>query len=196
MSSLARLARSEDSAARSRFASMLFHRGFASSIALLFALSAVVGCYKSNDQAGKPEGSAKKPAHSHGGHDHPSEGPHKGALIELGNEEYHAELLHDDAAHKVTIYLLDGAAKGKATSSEAKLSLNFVVDGKPQQFSLAAAPQTDDTAGTSSKFEVVDEALCTALDAPKNQGRLNVTIGGKQYTGTIAADAHDHGHKH
>ena len=26
---------------------------------------------------------------------HPTEGPHGGHLIELGNEEYHAELLHD-----------------------------------------------------------------------------------------------------
>ena len=41
--------------------------------------------------------------HSEGDHEHPSEGPHGGDLIELGNEEYHAELIHphdhDDDAH-------------------------------------------------------------------------------------------------
>jgi hypothetical protein len=39
----------------------------------------------------------------HAGHAHPSHGPHGGDLIELGNEEYHAELIHphghDDDAH-------------------------------------------------------------------------------------------------
>jgi hypothetical protein len=39
----------------------------------------------------------------HAGHAHPSHGPHGGDLIELGNEEYHAELVHphghDDDAH-------------------------------------------------------------------------------------------------
>ena len=39
----------------------------------------------------------------HAGHAHPSHGPHGGDLIELGNEEYHAELVHphghDDDVH-------------------------------------------------------------------------------------------------
>ncbi len=39
----------------------------------------------------------------HAGHAHPTHGPHGGDLIELGNEEYHAELVHphghDDDAH-------------------------------------------------------------------------------------------------
>jgi len=156
-------------------------------------LLATAGCYKPNEQAGS--GSAKKPAAGHA-HDHPTTGPHKGSLIELGNEEFHAELVHDDAAHKVTIYLLDGHAKGNATSTDPQVTLNFVVDGKPQQYFLPTAPQAGDAAGSSSRFELVDEALCTAIDAKNNQGRLNVTIGGKQFSGTIAAHDHEHGHKH
>tara|TARA_R110002072_G_scaffold302999_3_gene491111 strand:- start:40567 stop:41241 length:675 start_codon:yes stop_codon:yes gene_type:complete len=39
----------------------------------------------------------------HAGHAHPTHGPHGGDLIELGNEEYHAELVHphghDDDDH-------------------------------------------------------------------------------------------------
>lgn len=181
--------------ARLRTVLSFVRRDVVVSMAVGLALVAVGGCYKPNEQAGKPGGSSAKPAHSHD-HDHPTTGPHKGSLIELGDEEYHAELLHDDAAHKVTIYLLDSKATGKATSSEAKIALNFVVDGKPQQFMLTAAPQADDTAGSASKFEAVDEALCTALDAPKSHGKLNVTIGGKQYSGALAAEGHDHGHKH
>ncbi|MCE9607334.1 MAG: hypothetical protein K8U03_20810 [Planctomycetia bacterium] len=167
--------------------------GCVASACLLIAAS---GCYKPNEPAAKSGGSAAKQAHAHAEHAHPSAGPHKGALIELGKEEFHAELVHDDAAHKVTIYLLDDHAVGKVTTTETKLALNFVLDGKPQQFFLAALPQTDDAAGTTSRFEAVDPALCEAIDAPKNQGRFNVTIAGKSYSGTLAAEAHDHGHKH
>ncbi len=51
------------------------------------------------------EGHHEDDGHDHGeeGHAHPSEGPHGGDLIELGNEEYHAELIHphdhDNDAH-------------------------------------------------------------------------------------------------
>ena len=55
--------------------------------------------------------------HDHGddAHAHPSEGPHGGDLIELGNEEFHAELVHphdhDDDAHA---HEKDGDAGHKA----------------------------------------------------------------------------------
>ena len=165
------------------------------SSALVFgiALLATTGCYKTGDQ-----GSAKKPAESHE-HDHPTVGPHKGSLIELGVEEYHAELVHDDDAHKVTIYLFDGHVKDKVTSSDATIPLNFVVDGKPVQYALKAAPQAGDAAGASSRFELVDEALCKAIDDEKAKGKLNVTLGGKSYSGELKHDHghdHDHGHKH
>ena len=46
-------------------------------------------------------------AHEHDhGHAHPSEGPHHGALIELGKEDYHAEIVHDEKTDTVTIYIL------------------------------------------------------------------------------------------
>lgn len=148
---------------------------------------------------------AKKPAettehhegdgHKEGeaGHAHAEEGPHKGQLIELGKEEYHGELLHDDAAHKVTIYLLDGAAKKSVAIADKELTLNIVAEGKPSQFKLPAVPQSDDPAGQSSRFELTDHALCEALDAPKSQGRLNVTIAGKPFSGEIGHEAHaDH----
>ena len=41
-------------------------------------------------------------------HAHPSEGPHHGTLVELGNEEFHAEVVHDDKS--VTVYVLDAGA--------------------------------------------------------------------------------------
>ncbi len=77
----------------------------------------------------------------HAGHDHPSEGPHGGELIDLGKEEYHAELVHDDATHTITIYVLDGSAKVAMPIEATEMALNLLVDGKPQQFKLPAKPE-------------------------------------------------------
>src|SRR5437867_4454418 len=52
-------------------------------------------------------------AHSH------EHGPHDGELIELGEEEYHAEVVFDEDSHKVTLYLLGDDAKS-AVAIEAK----------------------------------------------------------------------------
>ncbi len=71
-------------------------------------------------------------------HSHPTEGPHHGTLIELGKEEYHAELVHDDKM--VTIYILDSAAKTAVPIDSLELVINLVHDGKPEQFKLAASP--------------------------------------------------------
>lgn len=133
--------------------------------------------------------------HAHGEHGHPSEGPHHGHLIELGNEEYHAELTHDDESHTITIYLLDGDAKGAVGTAESEVTVNLVVNSKPMQFVLPAVPQADDGAGESSKFELVSEELCDALEAEEAKGRLNVSIAGKPFTGAIEHHAHgEHDH--
>ena len=120
--------------------------------------------------------------HGEGGHEHPSEGPHGGDLIELGNEEYHAELIHphdhdDDAhAHKdgdheegheehgdhegdadhnhvgITVFILDGSAKKTVAIDATEITLNLTHDGQPEQFKLAALPTEDDPEGKSSRF--------------------------------------------
>ena len=71
------------------------------------------------------EGSDQKPDD----HAHPEHGPHEGMLIELGKEEYHAELVHDDAAGTVTIYLLDGSAKNAVPITPEEVVINLKHDG-------------------------------------------------------------------
>ena len=134
---------------------------------------------------------AEKPVHAHV---HPAEGPHQGSLIELGREDYHAELVHDPATHTMTIYLLDAAAKNAVTIPAKQLSLNLLVAGKPQQYQLTAQPQPTDQEGMCSAFSSASETMCKALDAKGTTGRLNVPIGGKVFSGRI--DAHTHAHPH
>ncbi|MDP6057614.1 MAG: hypothetical protein QGH33_01925, partial [Pirellulaceae bacterium] len=44
--------------------------------------------------------------HDHG-HAHEDTGPHGGHVVEIGDEQLHAEWTHDDASGEVVIYLLD-----------------------------------------------------------------------------------------
>lgn len=125
--------------------------------------------------------------------DHPTEGPHHGELIELGAEEYHAELLHTDTA--VTIYVLDGAAKSLVPIAATTLTVNAIVAGKPTQFPLAAAPVESDPAGKASRFTSADKALMAAIDDHDSKARLMITIADKPYVGVIDHH-HDGDHKH
>ena len=161
-------------------------------LSLLFTLAAV-GC------GGKTEKPVAKDSHDHskdkpGEHQdggHPEVGPHKGHLIELGKEEFHAELTHDDATKTVTIYLLDAKAVKAVPIAAKELTLNLVVNGKPRQVTLSASAQATDPEGQSSAFAIVDEATLEALEAETTTGRLAVTINGKPFSGTIEHHEHD-----
>ena len=124
-------------------------------------------------------------------HVHPTEGLHGGSLIELGNEEYHAELVHDDAAATVTIYLLDSAAK-QAVGIDAKdIAVNLSHEGQAEQFRIAASPDSTDQGGKSSRFVSTDPELTKELDHEHVTGQLVVVINGKQFRGDIQ---HEHAH--
>lgn len=168
-------------ASRIRFLSLI---GFSFGIITTSALMAVVGC---GPAAPKPE-AGKAAAHVEDAH--PSEGPHGGHLIELGKEEYHIELVHDDKAGEVTFYVLDGTAKKAVPIDAVEMVVNLKHDGKAEQFKVAAKPESGDTAGTSSRFFSADKELAGDLDAEGADAELVVTIGGKQFRGTIE---HEHG---
>ena len=145
---------------------------------LTLTMLVFLGC-SSNDSEYQEVTSAdiKEPAEDH--HDHPSEGPHHGSLIELGNEEYHAELVHDDEAETVTIYILDGAAKNTVPIEATKIMVNLKHDGKPEQFQLTAAADEGDLEGKSSRFISDDKELAGHLDEDEVDARIVVTIGSR-----------------
>jgi hypothetical protein len=124
-------------------------------------------------------------------HDHPDGGPHGGSLIELGNEEFHAELVHDDQTGTVTIYLLDSAAKASVPIAAADVSINVTHEGAGEQFKLTASADQNDPQGMSSRFVSSDAELAKELDHGHAEAQLAVTINGKPYRGRIA---HNHGH--
>jgi hypothetical protein len=170
---------------------------------VLGTLSIVGGC---NGEATNPEKSAVSmdapPPATVDAHAHPSEGPHHGALVELGNEEFHAEIVHTNDT--VTVYILDRSATKPVAIDAQDVTINVVHDNQPEQFKLAAAPEATDESGKSSRFELRDAELVEHIDSPAAAPKLIVSINGAPYRGEVhhdheghSHDGHDHdGHQH
>ena len=123
---------------------------------------------------------------------HHANGPHAGRVTDLGNGEYHAELVYDAEAKQATVYLLDKDAAKPVSIDAAEVTINLKHDGKPTQIKLAAAPQEDDSDAQSSRFVSDDEAVSALHNPAAAEARLVVKIGGKSYTGQWTA-GHAHG---
>ena len=123
-------------------------------------------------------------------HDH-EHGPHGGHLVELGEEEYHAEVVFDAKAARLTIYLLDSTAKKAAPIDAKDVSLKLAIDGKSESFQLPAVPDSGDPQGKSSRFELAGNADIKAhiKDEEDLKGTVSVKIGDKSFSGDIK---HEH----
>lgn len=164
----------------------------------LFALLTALGVLATGCQPAATPPVSTPPATATSAHDdHGHEGPHHGVIVELGNEEYHAEVVHDDATGAVTVYLLDSSAKKSATTTATEVTINLKHGDTPEQFKLAAQPEEGNPAGQTSRFTITDKKLIEHLDDAASAAKLNITVGETPYSGAIPADDHtDHAHEH
>ena len=166
------------------------HSFIANCAVLSATLLFVAGCGSKDDEFkeyGKSKASDTKKAHVH------EEGPHDGHLIELGEEEYHAELVFDEKSRKTTLYIL-GSDPETAHPIDAKEVEFHLEEGDGYtELIFAAAPQEDDPDGKSSRFELAADDLPAAIDEEeKFVGHIDVTIGGKVYEGEVDHDHEGH----
>src|SRR5688572_7448179 len=101
------------------------------------ALIWIVGCSKriSGDPPALPPGTE----HGHDDHDHHEHahlGPNGGHLLELGNEQFHAEWTHDDDSGKLTVYILDAAGKELVPIAAEKVTIEKNLAGKTVTYDL------------------------------------------------------------
>ena len=121
--------------------------------------------------------------HGHDEHAHPTEGPHHGQLIELGDEAYHGEWVPDAASKTVSIYILDGHAEKEVPIGNDAAVINLFVDGVPRQIQLIPQPSPGE-ADQASRFELPRTAQ-QAVDGKEGRGELRVMIQGKSYRGLL-----------
>ena len=93
-------------------------------------------------------------------HHHPEHGPHHGALVAVGDEDAHLEIVLDPQTGKLTAYVLDAEAAKPVSIKQAELQLGITLElqegeGKDdlggEVFSLALAA-VDPQDGMSAEF--------------------------------------------
>lgn len=159
------------------------------------ATSFFVGLFLFHSSASAQQ-KAVPPAADHAEHDHAAHGPHEGELLEVGKEEFHVELIVDEAKKQMVIFLLDKEVKTYVAIDTPFVAVNLLVNGKPAQVKLKPIPQETDQKGFASSFGITSPELIDALHAPKAEAKLALKIGKKAYSVPIV-HAHDHaGHDH
>ncbi|MFN9216864.1 MAG: hypothetical protein ACK6D0_03425, partial [Planctomyces sp.] len=110
------------------------------------------------------------------GHDHAAEGPHHGMLMEMGDGELHAELVH--GRDWATVYILDATATSACPIDRPQIQVNVTSGNKGRQFSLTASPEKNERAGSSSRFVSADRQLVEALTDTDCKCRIAVQHAG------------------
>lgn len=138
-------------------------------ILITAAALAFAGCGESSDPASQASkaaptrDAARHDQHEHD-HSHHHNPPHGGALMEVGEEFAHLELVLDRNASKLTLYVLDGEAEKPVRLGASSLTMStsaVMFDQLPNdtdsdlrtiEFKAAANPLTGETAGNTSEF--------------------------------------------
>lgn len=113
------------------------------------------------DGAPAPVAAAGSPAPTRHSHGHAHAAPRGGALVELGDEFAHLEILFDSASGRVTVYVLDGEAVGAVRVSHEALTLRLDNAGT-LTLPAVASVLTGESVGDSSHFEGVVPLLAGA----------------------------------
>jgi hypothetical protein len=160
------------------------------SLQLIIAAAVAVwvgGCNRAANHSEKApkDGVAKE-------HDHAHHGPHGGHLMEIGEEQYHAEWTHNESG-KVTFYILDGEAKKEVPIAAEEIAIDVKIgENPPKTYKLVAVSPME---GKSATFEIVDKQFEAVFDQLKSPGivlTLHANINGTQFDPVIKE--HEHGH--
>ena len=122
-------------------------------------------------------------------------GPHDGHVIELGDEEYHAEVVMG-ADRKLVVYILGPDAATAAPIAAATITINLEAGATTTALTLNAVPEEGEADGQSSRFELTDGVVPESVKNIEDvHGDLVIAVGDKTYTAGIG-HSHDHGHGH
>ena len=116
-------------------------------------------------------------AKKEGGHEHSA--PHGGALVELGEEFAHVEIVLDAATGKVTAYALDGEAEKSVRVKQSEIEIAVKNPAVTIKLGGVANALTGEAAGDTSEFSGQSDRLKGATDF--NGVIQTISIKGKQF---------------
>lgn len=103
--------------------------------------------------------------HDHAHHHH-HEPPHGGVGVVLGQEEFHLELLLDNANATLSVYVLDGHMENFVRIESPGFIMKLTTLDKTADLKMEAqaSPRTGETVGDTSQFSGTDPILETAVE--------------------------------
>ncbi len=164
--------------------------------AALIGLSVFLAGCQSNEASYRPISKGVRVKAAPSAHEHGDAGPHGGHLVELGEEEFHAEVVLDVKSKAVSVYILSSDPQKAAPVDAKEVVLELTIDGKTGPHVAKPSPQKDDPPGKSSRFVLVDDPDVKAKidDEHELEGHVKVAINGKSYSGEITHEHGDHDH--
>ena len=174
---------------------MLIRRSFELALTAAFAL-VLAGCTDSNSEFTEVSHDESEVGHDdHSGHGHGAHGPNGGEIVEVGNEEFHAEVVVDEETHRIDVFVLGSDARTARPIDATEISLSFKHGDEVEDFKLAAAALDGEPKGQSSKFTLTSDELFEELHEHSEGATLSFTAGGESLSGTVT-HSHDHGGEH
>lgn len=167
-------------------------RRASAALAVVTVLAFAAGCNGEKEQDGgyQPVGKNQPEVPEPAGH--PEEGAHGGHLYDLGDHEFFAEVVLDEASRKVTIYVVEHDDVNKAVPMDAAgAKLVLEVGEQPVELELTAVPQQGEPEGKASRFELAGDQLPAEVKSEEQlHGELMLSRDGKAYE--VHLEPHEH----
>jgi hypothetical protein len=129
----------------------------------------LTGCPGETPQATKPgTGTASKAKpdgdadHDHAHHHHAEKGPHNGALVAIGQDDAHLEIVLDAETGTLTAYVLDGEAEKAIAIKQKNLQLAITLEHDHEH---------DEHDGKDEKKDELPESVITLMLAAVSPGK-------------------------
>jgi hypothetical protein len=129
-------------------------------------------------EASTPKGDGAPAAHSH------PPAPHGGEVQEMGQDEYHLEMIHDHDGGHVTVYVLEKDLKTAVRVPAPVIQVN--AKGGPVQFTLTAVNPGPD--GTAEAWKGSHDGL----KVDPWDGTIRIQVRGKQFRNPLEGPVHTH----
>lgn len=165
-------------------------------------LALFVGCTSKDETRTFDDKDSKASAEAEHGHDHAhAHGPNGGHLLEVGEEQYHVEVVFDGKGRSMTTYILGPDAKTAFPIDAKVIDFDLEVGDEEQEIPLAAKPLEGEKEGTSSRFVAEGKAIPESIKVESDlNGHFHLDIGEDHFHVDLEHGdhaGHDHeGHDH
>lgn len=182
---------------------MRFSQSFGAAICGL-GLALFVGCSSGDETRTFDEKDSQASADAEHAHDHDhAHGPNGGHILEVGEEQYHMEVLFDDKNRTLTAFILGPDAKTPYPIAGESIDFDMEIGDKEHEIPLAAKPLDGEKDGKSSRFVAEGKAVPESIKKESDlNGHFHLDVGDNHFHVDLKHDDHGHGdhdhgdHKH